>query len=199
MEDFHLIQENNKNGIKGNKTKSFKFIYLTEEDKQEINILGDKFVLNNKNKCDLIIDEDINCELRSKYRFKEKGNHSVTLVINEEITNFSYLFDINTKNINLIDVSSLSNLDTSEVTDISSMFYGCKNIEDFTFVKNWNVSRCKQLAFTFSNCVFKNLKFLENWDLSGALSLGSMFYSCINLNDIKDIKNWNVENVENFK
>ena len=53
---------------KGNKNKSFKFKYLSKEDKKEIYILDNKFVENNKDKCSLKIDNNINCELRVKYR-----------------------------------------------------------------------------------------------------------------------------------
>ena len=151
--------------IEGNKNKSFKFKYLTSENKQEIYILGPIFVKNNKDKCSLIIDDNINCELRDKYKFNKKGEHSVTLIINEENVNFSFLFYIrkdssekslfdNVKDLfkdetyktdelkqfqinnNLIDVTSLVNLDTSEYTDLSYMFCGCSKINDFNFVKN---------------------------------------------------------------
>ena len=146
MEEVEIVGETKENEYKGNKKKSFKFKYLTSEDKQEIYILGPIFVKNNKDKCSLIIDDTINSELRDKYKFNKKGEHSVTLIINEENVNFSFLFYIwknssflhrflddvgdvaefgkeNYKmdiceqfqlNNNLIDVSSLENLDTSE-------------------------------------------------------------------------------------
>ena len=49
---------------------------------------------SNKDKCSLIIDDTINSELRDKYKFNKKGEHSVTLIINEENVNFSFLFYI---------------------------------------------------------------------------------------------------------
>ena len=152
---------------KGNKNKSFKFKYRTIKDKQEIFILGAEFIKNNKDKCNLIIDDNINCELRDKYRFNKKGEHSVTLVINEENINFSRLFKFEFSILyvlnhplsdgyeicqmynNLIDVSSLENLNTSKCIDLSYMFYGCHLIKDFNFVKNWNVSNCKYFKGIF--------------------------------------------------
>jgi len=213
---------------KGNKNKSFKFKYMTSEDTQEIYILGAAFVNNNKDKCNLIIDDNINCELREKYRFYKKGEHSITLVINDENINFSNLFkfefpksydlydqlmsalaeterdpfpnnfELPKKYNNLIDASSLENLDTSECIDLSYMFYGCHLIKDFNFIKNWDISKCKYFKGIFSFCSFKNLDFLLNWNLKNAITLENMFYGCIYLNDIKDIKNWDVKNVENF-
>ena len=238
MEEVEIVGETQKNGYKGNKNKSFKFKYLTSEDKQEIYILGPIFVNNNKDKCCLIIDDNINCELRDKYKFNRKGEHSVTLIINEENVTFSFLFyiwknssflhrfldavgnvpgNVGSKmfgkdkenytmdiceqfqlNNNLIDVSCLENLDTSEYADLSYMFCGCDKINDFNFVKKWDVSKCKNFEGVFGGCGFNNLDFLSNWNLINAINLEDMFRNCINLNDINGIKNWNVENAENF-
>ena len=230
MEEVEIVGETQEKGYKGNKNKSFKFKYLTSKDKQEIYILGPTFVKNNKDKCSLLIDDNINCELRDKYKFNKKGEHSVTLIINEENVNFSFLFCVwnesfeefflesyrayrvvnnisdkenifykeNYKIENLIDVSSLENLDTSEYADLSYMFCGCDKINDFNFVKKWDVSKCKNFESMFRCCRFNNLDFLSNWNLINAINLKHMFRYCINLNDINGIKNWNVENAENF-
>ena len=211
MEEVEIVGETQEKGHKGNKNKSFKFKYLTSEDKQEIYILGPTFVKNNKDKCSLIIDDTINSELRDKYKFNKKGEHSVTLIINEENVNFSFLFScvgsssfddfldiINKSKTCLVDASSLENLDTSEYTDLSYMFCGCSEIKDFNFVKKWDVSKCKNFESMFFDCRFNNLDFLSNWNLINAINLEDMFRNCINLNDINGIKNWNVENAENF-
>ena len=221
MEEVEIVRETQENEYKGNKNKSFKFKYLTSEDKQEIYILGPTFVKNNKDKCSLIIDDTINSELRDKYKFNKKGEHSVTLIIKEENVNFSFLFCVwknsleelvvnniysmakisdegNYKIENLIDASSLENLDTCEYTDLSYMFCGCSKINDFNFVKKWDVSKCQNFESMFGCCRFNNLDFLSNWNLINAINLKHMFRYCINLNDINGIKNWNVENAENF-
>ena len=211
MEEVEIVRETQEKGYKGNKNKSFKFKYLTSRDKQEIDILGPIFVKNNKDKCSLIIDDTINSELRDKYKFNKKGEHSVTLIINEENVNFSFLFScvgsssfddfldiINKSKTCLVDASSLENLDTSEYTDLSYIFCGCSEIKDFNFVKKWDVSKCKNFESMFFDCRFNNLDFLSNWNLINAINLKHMFRYCINLNDINGIKNWNVENAENF-
>ena len=104
------------NGL-GNKSKSFKCKYfINEKESSEIYIFGENFVENNKNKCHLIINGN-DCELRPKYRFKTKGEQTVTLVIDQEIQNFQRMF-YNYLN-NLIDASSLANLDTSKCENLS--------------------------------------------------------------------------------
>ena len=197
MESIEILKETSEPQNKGNKNKSFKFKYLTQKDKQTIKIFGTKFVENNLDKCNLIIDDNINCELRDKYTFIQKGEHTISLVINEENINFNSIFSY-PNNTNLIDVFSLENLDTSECVDLSFMFCGCQNIKDFNFVKNWDVSKCKNFNGIFIGCSFQNLDFLKNWKTSKATSLEYMFSGRKNLNDITGIKNWNVERVENF-
>jgi len=207
------IPKNSKNKIKKNKKNSYKFIYETSIKNEEIYIFSTKFVEKNKDKCHLIIDDKINYELKDKYTFRDIGEHSVTLVIKEgENVDFFRIFDFFSeqfsfagiyfdfykKNHRLIDASSLKYLDVSQYTNLDSMFCGCANIKDFSFLKNWDVSKCKYFNYTFSFCGFENLEFLSNWNLSSAESLTYMFENCVNLKDINHIKNWNLENAHCF-
>ena len=198
----------------GNKSKSFKFKYfIDKEESSEISIFGDIFVQNNKDKCHLIINGN-DCELRAKYKFKEKGEQTITLIIDQEIINYSKMFiheksfmdkmfsnDVNNyyKNNNLIDVSSLENLDTSNCIDLSYMFCGCYKIKNFNFLLNWNVSNCKYFNCMFKDCSFSDVNFLSKWNIINAIKLSSMFRNCRNLKDIEGIKNWNVKNVVYFR
>ena len=119
------------NQNKGNKNKQFKLKYIVESY-LEIRIFGTIFVTNNKDKCHLIIYNN-DCELKEKYNFKEKGEKTITLVIDEEIINFEGMFCLYKGFLPLLDASSLENLDTSEVKNLSSMFCGCNRIIDFSF------------------------------------------------------------------
>lgn len=191
----------------GNKSKSFKFKYfIDKEESSEIYIFGDIFVQNNKDKCHLIINGN-DCELRAKYKFKEKGEQTITLIIDQEIINYSkmfkmgklYGFNLYNNNNNLIDVSSLENLDTSNCIDLSYMFCGCYKIKNFNFLLNWNVSNCKYFNYMFKDCSFSDVNFLSKWNMINAMELSLMFKNCRNLKDIEGIKNWNVKNVVDFR
>ena len=204
---------------KGNKDKSFKFKYITEKNNESIQIFGEEFVKNNKNKCNLIIDDNIDSELRTNFFFELKGEHTVTLIINEEDVNFNGLFDFNIniglinsfvpikdanyldyfkKNNRVIDASSLEDLDTSEFTSLSHLFTGCANIKNFYFLRYWDVSKCTDFSGLFFGCSFSKIDFLEKWNVGKATTFLDMFKYCMNLNDLKPITNWNVENAEIF-
>ena len=220
MEEIQIPMDGESEPRIGNKDKTFKFKYFTEEDDEFIRIFGEDFVKNNKNKCNLIIDDNIDSELFTNYSFKLKGEHTISLVINEEDINFNGLFDfkiniglinsfvpINDKNYleyfkknnRVIDASSLEDLDTSQFTSLSHIFTGCANIKSFYFLKNWDVSKCTDFSGLFSGCSFTKLDFLEKWNTGKATTFRNMFQYCINLNDLNHIKNWNVENVEIFR
>ena len=174
---------------------NFRYI-IKEQENSNIPIFNDYFVKNNKNKCYLIINND-ECELRSKYDFRQKGEHKITLKIyNHQIINFKNMFNgIN----NLINISGFSNFNYNVGEDISYMFYSCNNVESFKPLANLDVSNCKNFESIFSGCNFSNLDCLSKWDMSKAINLESMFSNCNKLNNIKGIKDWNLQNVENFK
>ena len=216
------IIDTNINIVKGNKNKKFNFKYLVQNKNEEIYLFGENFVKNNKDKCYLIID-NTDCELRSKYQFLKTGEQIVTLVIKDDNINFKEMFDFSAffkgdsiykifmvmglsysyskykKINNLIDISSLENLDVSECEDLSFMFCGCVNVKNFDCLKNWDISKCKNLEGIFRYCSFSEVNFLSSWKFNNARNLSFMFDECYELKDIKGCQEWNVGNVENFR
>ena len=94
-----------------------------------------------------------------------------------------------------IDKIDANNLDVSNVTDGSYMFYGCANSTEID-VSQWDTSRIINFDNMFSNC--QSLAFLNvnNWDMISGRSLSDMFaYSGIT--DI-DLSKWNTENINNL-
>ena len=191
---------------------------MVKNKNEEIYLFGENFVKNNKDKCYLIID-NTDCELRSKYQFLKTGEQIVTLVIKDDNINFkgmffffdsfidklfialmgmSSLYSKYKKINNLIDISSLENLDVSECEDLSFMFCGCVNVKNFDCLKNWDISKCKNLEGIFGYCSFSDVNFLSSWKFNNATNLCFMFGECYELKDIKGCKEWNVGNVENF-
>ena len=65
----------------------------------------------------------------------------------------------------------ISNIDTTNITDLSFLFYGCKNLKSIPNL-NWNTNK------------------LEN--------IKAMFYDCRSLKNIPDISNWNTTNINNM-
>ena len=178
--------------------------YLVDKDISEIdiNILGKKFVDNNKNNCNLIINGnklDL-CE-QYKYKKKKKEREKVELIIilakERPIENMSEMF----KGCDLLrSVSVKTQWIMDKVTDISSMFYGCKILKYFKST-DWNTSEVKDFSQMFYNC--KSLK-----EISGGLcfktekaeNFSNMFYGCEALKNknIDYLLEWETSNVTNM-
>ncbi len=84
----------------------------------------------------------------------------------------------------------ISNWDTSNVTDMSMMFFQNKNFNQD--IGNWNTSSVTNMGLMFY--VANNFnQDIGNWDTSSVTSMNSMFYSADNFN--QDIGNWDTSNV----
>jgi len=175
--------------------KDINIIYYVEEDEEkEQNIFGKEFVKNNFNKIELVINGKNN-KLIEKYKLK-KGKNNIQIIINEEITNFSYMFSLCSS---LSDIKSLENWNVSNGTNFSYMFDRCSSLSDIKSLKNWNVSNGINFAGMFNWCSsLSDIKSLENWNVSNGTNFAGMFNWCSSLSDIKSLENWNVSNGTNF-
>jgi len=158
------------------------------------NILGSKFVKNNKDNIQLIINgkEEKLCEY---YELKD-GLNNIRLIILKTLKNLGGMFsDVH----NLKNIDELKYLNTKEVNNFSGMFYGCSSLSDIKPLQNWNVSDGNDFSFMFSGCSsLSDIKPLQNWNISNGKDFSYMFYGCSSLSDIKPLQNWNVSNGKNF-
>ena len=106
-------------------------------------------------------------------------------------TDYSYLF--HNYNGTTLDVS---NLDTSNVTNMSYMFYGCESLTQLD-VSNWNTSKVTSMQSMFQNCKSLTTLDVSNFDTSNVTTMSNMFSYCNNLTQL-DVSNWNTSNVTNM-
>ena len=98
-----------------------------------------------------------------------------------------------------------TNLDTSNVTDMSSMFeWVCRGIKSFELkgLSNWNISKVADMNSMFrdagSSATTFNIGDLSNWDTSSVTNMNYMFLSTgkdTTTFDIGDLSNWDVSKV----
>ena len=102
------------------------------------------------------------------------------------------------KGIKSIDVSDL---DTSEVTDMSALSgypFGKEHITKIKGLENWNTSKVRKMNALFSGfCSVKSLD-LSTWDTSEVTNMSYMFGGCYKLEKL-NIENFNYSNVVDLK
>ncbi len=131
----------------------------------------------------------------------------------ELIRNISELFKKGETNLNCIDTSNvtdMSNLfyyekskninfdisdwDVSKVKYMQYMFHGLKNFN--CDLSKWDVSNVTNMVGVFEGCQNFIGAGLENWDVSNVTSMEYLFVDCYEFNS--DISNWDVSKVENI-
>ena len=173
----------------------------------KIRIFGHNFVENNKDKCKIIINNNIENEER-EYKLTEywedlKNNINTQLTsikfkikgINN-ITNMSYMFD-GCDQIQIL--PDISKWDTSKVTNISCMFAGCSLITSLPDISNWNISNVENMSGIFNSCCkLSNIPDISKWNTKNVINMNSLFNSCQSLLSLPDISKWNTSNVINM-
>ena len=168
-------------------------IYETDKEGNE-NIFGDKFVENNKNNIDLIIN-GIKNYLMSKRKLK-KGENKIKIIIKKKITNLEYMF-YDCKS--LKNIKELEYLNTKNINNFEGMFYRCSSLSDIKGIENWNVSKGNNFSYMFCECSsLSNIKGLKNWDVTYGSNFQAIFTRCTTLSDLKGLENWNVSKGNNF-
>jgi len=148
--------------------QNINLIYETDENSIE-SIFGEKFVMNNKNNIELIIN-GIKSKLISKCKLK-KGINNIEIIIKNNFRNLEYMFYKCNK---LKNIDELKYLNTEKVINFSNMFY-LSSLSNIEILENWNVSNGKDFSNMFIKCNISCLKGLENWDVSN----GKNFSLCL--------------------
>ncbi|MBQ3306620.1 MAG: BspA family leucine-rich repeat surface protein [Bacilli bacterium] len=89
-----------------------------------------------------------------------------------------------------------SSFDTSNVTNMNNMFYGCSSLTDID-VTNFDTSNVTNMLAMFASCSSLTDIDVTNFDTSNVVTMVSMFGGCSNLEKI-DVTNFDTGNVKNM-
>ena len=124
---------------------------------------------------------------------------SVTKVVfdisfaNARPTTTSYWFRLMDK---LQSFVGMSYLNTSEVTNMSSMFERCESLTNLD-VSNFNTTKVTNMASMFERCKSLTTLDVSNFNTANVTSMFCMFATCSNLSSL-NLSNWDVSNVQNM-
>ena len=105
----------------------------------------------------------------------------------------SYLFYKFSK---LTEIENINLLDTSNVTDMSSMFYYCESLTSID-VSKFNTSKVTNMSDMISYCRGLTSLDVRNFDTSQVTDMSNMFYECNRLTSL-DVSNFDTSNVTNM-
>ena len=91
----------------------------------------------------------------------------------------------------------IQNLDVSLIENLSALFYNITNGVKSLDLSGWKTSNIKDMSFMFYGC--ENLKSLDisGWDTSNVEDMGAMFGNCINLKSL-DLSGLDTSNVKDM-
>ena len=94
---------------------------------------------------------------------------------------------------NLTDIEGISNLNTEEVTIMSAMFDGCKQLTSLD-LSSFNTEKVTDMNFMFNNCEKLASLDISSFNTKNVEYMSAMFQNCSSLASL-DLSNFNTENV----
>ena len=199
------------------KLHELSMIYNTKNCFETLRLFGTNFVIYNKDKCYLIIDQQkselfTNIILNKNQKLKNKLE--IKLIIVKHIDNMSYMFESCT---HLLSISGFSSLDFQKITNISNMFYNCSSLESLTEppknvtnmndlfnmksldISSWNIKNVSDMSSLFAGCEsLKSLPDISKWKTDCVTNMSSLFAKCSLLKSLPDISKWNTKHVDDM-
>jgi len=97
---------------------------------------------------------------------------------------------------NLEEIKGLENLNTSEVTTMSSMFFLCKKLSQLD-LSNFNTEKVENMHEMFLGCSSLTSLDLSSFNTENVLYMHKMFWGCSSLTSL-NLSNFHTENVQNM-
>ena len=94
-------------------------------------------------------------------------------------------------------INGIGNLNTSNVTDMTSMFRDCMNLESLD-VSNFNTANVTSMSGMFSWCRYLKSLDVSNFNTANVTDMVEMFNACLSLTSL-DVSKFNTQNVTNMR
>jgi surface protein len=116
--------------------------------------------------------------------------------ITNKLTSFTTMKDM-FQNCSSLTALTVSNFDSSTITNMESAFYGCSNLSSIEGSKTLVKENVTTLERIFYGCSLLSSIDASSWNTSQISTMASSFYKCPSLSSI-DTSSWNIENVKSM-
>ena len=89
---------------------------------------------------------------------------------------------------------NFSNLNVSNVTNISYMFSDCSSLSSIN-LSSWNVVNVTNMCRVFQSCSSLSSINLSSWNVGNVTDMNGMFFDCSSLTSVGNLSSWNTSNV----
>ena len=97
---------------------------------------------------------------------------------------------------NLAEIQNIKNLNTTNVTDMKKMFYGCSSLYPLD-LENFNTAEVTDMSYMFNKCSGLDILDLSSFNTAKVKYMNNMFDNCTSLTDLK-ISNFNTAEVNSM-
>ena len=119
------------------------------------------------------------------------GNGSGKIAMNPDSSMIFYNFA------EVLSITGLELLDSSEVTNILMAFNSCKKVQSLN-IGTWDVSKVENAIGLFGQCyLLESVDNISVWDVSNMTMVNQMFYYCKSLTTI-DLSRWNINSIKSL-
>ena len=172
-----------------------KMIYKKNDIIKDTKIFNTIFILKNKKKARIIINNKLN-NLEENIENK-KQIFKIQIKFLDIILYLNSMFE-NCKSLSSVD--NFQNINTKYLKKkICCLFCGCNSLLYINDISNWNLKNINDISYLFYECSsLKYLPDISKWDLSNVNNIRGIFYGCSSLEHLPDISNWNTNNIEDM-
>ena len=185
------------------KLNEITIIYKIKGERR-IKLFGKKFIENNKNNCQIKIEnkvQEITEYLNINEEMRKKKQLEIKLKEIKTITNMSYMFGGEMLNYckSLLSIPDFSKWDTINVTNMSCMFQYCFSLLSLPDISKWDTHNVTNMSCIFDDCEsLFSLPDISKWDTHKVKDMSGMFRYCKSLYSLPDISKWDTKNVTNM-
>ena len=151
-----------------------------------------------RNDISYIKNKESNSRIPAEAKLDINKDFRIEIHFSSPVTSLAYFFDkIKDENMQYLESVDFTNFDSSLVTNMNSMFYGCNSLKSITFT-NYNTNKVITMNSLFYGCSSIESLNLSSFNTSLVTNMNNLFYGCTSLK-ILDISNFNMANCNSYK
>ena len=179
------LEENTKRNLEGdNANDNYMLIYFKEDCNYQ------KFSNIYRTEISFIINKENNENLTSKEILTIHKGFGIEIHFNKAIRNLEYFFSRGLdENMQYLASIDLTNFDSSLITNMNNMFYGCSSLNSI-ILSNLDITNVESMEYMFYGCISLKIIDLSNLKAPKLTNIHSMFNEC------KSLKSVNLSNFD---